>query len=1208
MEIKTEAAFQKELISHLQNLGWEDLDPDNHHTSIEKIEKNLISIIQANNRTILERTDCGNPEFTEQEANDILKKLREKFPQPREHYPLPLPVFAHQYLKGTGGVQLDKDLLKRKVDGKEVGIPLILFTEAGYENIPENKAFLDNNYPDYKVRFQLAQEVKLKLEDAYLNLNQVRKSNRLDLVLFINGFPLFLIENKRGDKILNSEYDNNGTAIEQLEHYFNDISENKTSLLNTLQVGVALKESQARYFARPSGRKINRKFVFTWNSKKRRAGDENIPENIFLASDDYKEFVDQCLNPRDAHKLISNYILTRVTKTNDADLVLMRQYQVEAAEACIKRIKEIKFNQRNKMLRLPDQLLEVGQDNLSTVNTNVCNLLGYVWHTTGSGKTVTSFKVAEQARKIRGIDKVVFVVDRIDLEEQTYDCFTNHVRDHKTDSDISVSSVRHPADIDEKRKTQKERLLSKLKKSKKEIITTTLQTLASIDKKDLKRNFKNKEEQPNILFICDEAHRSTSGENVENIRNNFEYSAWLGFTGTPDAIQEKPTHTIFGKQLHAYTIAQAVADNNVCGFKVEYKELEFLDKGQVVSIKNFLELVNKVKYDDVLESEKYQDPNFYHDFVKELTKRKLGNSTYLEALNRKVVGNILETFNQYTRNRAFNAVLTTFSIDNAISMYKLFKEEQEKEKAKHGDEYKPLRIAILFSSASSHDDGRNVKDEFPDFNDLEADTNEVNSKSRVQDQEEIMEDFKATFSDMPVTSWVDYEDKVCTLVKERNRTEKHAIDLVIVVNKLLTGFDAPTINTLFVHKILSGANLIQAYSRTNRVAEGKEFGNIVNYFMTSLAKENFETAIKKYSAVLELEELRANKVVQKDFADLVIDLENNYVELQQVGFDEFNIEKGTPAQLLSELTNLSSDDEIIDIGPRLLKPLKKLEQTFDAIKTYAPIYDAHNNLVSGYNSETFFSDNDLTRIAKNGKDFEENYIHNTKRATLEIRETIRGKNKEERELLRDQLDKCLQEAGELKFALDKKEPITADKPYLFNVVLQIEARNKSTDKDGREKNYITTFAEDFNSFPGIRETEFYKCVDLMEEYSNYNNTTQDFSFTRPTVEAIYDFAKNNLNGIQQLTADTLTKFFDEELIKILKSKTGINDSNEDLYSILDDARHFIYSGQDPTKSENYSDFIDNQDFEIKNQFIALCYKSSAIHKIAESLIDKTTSK
>lgn len=576
-----------------------------------------------------------------------------------------------------------------------------------------------------------------------------KQDRRFDTTLLINGLPIIQIEEK-------SDTHNVNEALEQMHQY---IDENQyRDIFSTLQILVAITPNNVKYMANTTTEAFNTDFAFHWQ----RRSDNAVVRN-------WKEFADSMLSIPMAHQMATNYMILDGTK-NKQCLKVMRPYQVYATQKAIESIKKTDF--------------DLG-----------VNKVGYIWHTTGSGKTITSFKTAWLASRLPGVDKVVFLVDRIALTKQTLENYQAYDPDASDDALGSVRNTENTGDLSRK-----------LKSKDNGIIVTSVQKLERLVKR---KAFQAPEK--NIVFIVDEAHRSTGGEAFEAIQKAFKHAAWLGYTGTPmfdETTTGLRTEDIFGPLLHAYTIREAIADRNVLGFQVDFET-------------TIPETAMKEEY----------LPRFYReqhpDWTDEQIKRKVSNLTpddmddaiepsfYDENPDhvREVVHDIFENWRNRSADGKYNALLTTHVGGGRAStpMAMMYFREFQRVNAERRDAGKPtLKIAVTFSQNTS------------------------NNSTMIETNRGLYDAIMAYNKEFG-TNWGmdDVPGYTQDVMSRLNKTADDGVflDLVIVVDQLLTGFDAPELNTLYVDRTLKGANLIQAYSRTNRIADmqDKPWGHVVNY-------------------------------------------------------------------------------------------------------------------------------------------------------------------------------------------------------------------------------------------------------------------------------------------------------------------------------------------------------------------------------------------
>ncbi|WP_058953462.1 type I restriction endonuclease subunit R [Clostridium tyrobutyricum] len=623
-----------------------------------------------------------------------------------------------------------------------------------------------------------------------------KQNRRFDTTLLINGLPIIQIEEKRDTHDVNE-------ALNQMHQYS---EENQyRDIFSTLQILVAITPNNVKYMANTTPDKFNKDFAFNWQRK----SDNTIVRN-------WKEFADSMLSIPMAHQMATNYMILDGTK-NKQMLKVMRPYQVYATQNVIEKLKQVDF--------------ELGT-----------NKVGYVWHTTGSGKTITSFKTAWLASRMPKIDKVVFVVDRIALTKQTNENYSAYDPDASEDMIGSVQNTYNTTDLSRK-----------LKSKDNNIVVTSVQKLDTLVKR---KSFKAPDK--NIVFIVDEAHRSTGGESFAKIQKAFKKSAWIGYTGTPmfdETTSGLRTEDIFGPLLHAYTIREAIADRNVLGFKVDFETT--IDEEQMKSkyLPNFYrerypkwteqqikEKINNLSQEDMDDA---VEPSFYDE-----------NPDHIKL----VVEDIFKNWRNRSNGGKYNALFTTHvgggkaSTPMAMMYFNEFQRVNDENKKNGGQ---TLKVAVTFSQNSSN-------------NDSMLGTNQgLHDAIKAYNRE-----FGTSFGMDDVSGYT--QDVTSRLNK--TATDKNFLDIVIVVDQLLTGFDAPELNTLYVDRTLKRAGLIQAYSRTNRIADMQEkpWGRIVNYRWPAQNEKLMNEALAVYankdSAILsENDQRKSNQkdgIIAKPFEDV----------------------------------------------------------------------------------------------------------------------------------------------------------------------------------------------------------------------------------------------------------------------------------------------------------------------------------------------------
>ncbi|WP_340622017.1 type I restriction endonuclease subunit R [Xenorhabdus siamensis] len=560
------------------------------------------------------------------------------------------------------------------------------------------------------------------------------QANRYDVTILVNGLPLVQIElKKRGVAIRE--------AFNQVHRYSKESFNTENSLFKYLQLFVISNGTDTRYFANTTKRDKN-SFDFTMNWAK--------SDNKLIK--DLKDFTATFLQKNTLLNVLIHYSVFDISNT----LLVMRPYQIAATERILWKIKSA-----------------YQAKNWSNTESG-----GFIWHTTGSGKTLTSFKAARLATELDFIDKVFFVVDRKDLDYQT-------MKEYQRFSPDSVNGSESTAG-----------LKRNIEKDDNKIIVTTIQKLNNLIKSENDLPIYNKQ----VVFIFDEAHRSQFGEAQKNLKKKFKKYYQFGFTGTPifpqNALGADTTSSVFGHQLHSYVITDAIRDEKVLKFKVDYNDV----RPQFKSIET------------ELDEKKLTAAENKHAFLHPVRIREI--SQY-----------ILNNFRQKTHRlqaggKGFNAMFAVSSVDAAKAYYEAFKHLQ-KDTDENKTSRRPLNIATIFSFAANEEQDAKgeIIDESFELTAMDSSAKEFLSAA--------IDDYNAAFK---MNFGVDSQGFQNYYKDLAQRVKNQEVDLLIVVGMFLTGFDAPTLNTLFVDKNLRFHGLMQAFSRTNRIYDAtKTFGNIVTF-------------------------------------------------------------------------------------------------------------------------------------------------------------------------------------------------------------------------------------------------------------------------------------------------------------------------------------------------------------------------------------------
>lgn len=623
-------------------------------------------------------------------------------------------------------------------------------------------------------RYQIVQQPKFPTKSKLLN------DRRGDLMLLINGMPVIHIELKKSGVPVSQ-------ACNQIEKYSHEGI--FSGLFSLVQIFVAMEPNETVYFANPGvDGKFNPDYYFHW------ADYNNEPIN------EWDKVASTLLSIPMAHQLIGFYT---VADDSDGVLKVMRSYQYFAASAISDKVSKTKWENNNQ-------------------------LGGYVWHTTGSGKTMTSFKSAQLIASSKDADKVIFLMDRIELGTQSLKEYRGFADENESVQATENTGV----------------LITKLKSSDPAdtLIVTSIQKMSNI--KDEAGGLKASDIEhingKRIVFIVDEAHRSTFGDMLITIKTTFPKAIFFGFTGTP--IQEEnqkkknTTTTVFGSELHRYSIADGIRDKNVLGFD-PYKVLTFKDKDvrKVVALEKAKAATEQEAISDPVKSKVYYKYMDSHQvpmvgYVDNKGKYVKGIEDYIPSVQYEtdehttsVIKDILDNWITLSHNSKFHAIFATSSIPEAINYYRLIRKANP-----------TLKVAALFD---------------PNID------NNGNAIFKEEGLVEIIKDYNEQYGqDFTIPTFAKMKKDIAARLAHKkpyerivNEPEKQ-IDLLIVVDQMLTGFDSKWINTLYMDKILYYENIIQAFSRTNRLfGPDKPFGTIRYYRKPHTMECNINDAVKLYS-------------------------------------------------------------------------------------------------------------------------------------------------------------------------------------------------------------------------------------------------------------------------------------------------------------------------------------------------------------------------
>ena len=610
--------------------------------------------------------------------------------------------------------------------------------------------------------------------------------NRYDVTILVNGLPLVHIElKKRGVAIRE--------AFNQVHRYSKESFNSDSSLYKYLQLFVISNGTDTRYFANTTKRDKN-SFDFSMNWAQ--------ADNSLIK--DLKDFTATFFQKRTLLSILLHYSVFDDSNT----LLVMRPYQIAATERILWKINS---SYQAKKWSTP----EGG---------------GYIWHTTGSGKTLTSFKAARLATELEFIDKVFFVVDRKDLDYQTMKEYQRFSPESVNGSDSTAGLKRN------------------LEKDDNKIIVTTIQKLNNLIKGDEPLPIYKKQ----VVFIFDECHRSQFGEAQKNLQKKFKYYYQFGFTGTPifpdNALGAETTTSVFGRELHSYVITDAIRDEKVLKFKVDYND-----------VRPQFKAAETEKDEKKLSALENKQALLHPDRIREISRYILNN--YRQKTHR-LRGN----------NSGFNAMFAVSSVDAAKLYYETLNQLQK-------DSEKPLKIATIFSFAANEE-----QDAIGDIADESFEVSAMNSSAK-EFLSAAIDDYNAYFKTNFSVDSNGFQNYYRDLAK---RVKSQEVDLLIVVGMFLTGFDAPTLNTLFVDKNLRYHGLMQAYSRTNRIYDAtKTFGNIVTFrdlenatikAITLFGDKNTKNVVleKSYKEYMEGFTDLVTGEARRGFMDVVTELEQRF--------------------------------------------------------------------------------------------------------------------------------------------------------------------------------------------------------------------------------------------------------------------------------------------------------------------------------------------
>ena len=683
------------------------------------------------------------------------------------------------------------------------------------------------------------------------------QANRYDVTILVNGLPMVHVElKKRGVAIRE--------AFNQVHRYSKESFNSESSLYKYLQIFVISNGTDTRYFANTTKRNKN-SFDFTMNWAK--------SDNTLIK--DLKDFTATFFQKNTLLQVLLTY---SVFDTSDT-LLIMRPYQIAATERLIWKVKS---SYQAKQWSKP----EGG---------------GYIWHTTGSGKTLTSFKAARLATQLDFIDKVFFVVDRKDLDYQTMKEYQRFSPDSVNGSD-STAGLKRNIDKDDNK-----------------IIVTTIQKLNNLMKSEAALSVYEQQ----VVFIFDECHRSQFGEAQKNLHKKFKRYYQFGFTGTPifpeNALGAETTASVFGRELHSYVITDAIRDEKVLKFKVDYNDV----RPQFKSLETETDEIKLMAAEN---------------------KRLLLHPDRIKEVSQYILNNFkLKTHRNQGGQKGFNAMFAVNSVEAAKLYYEELNNLQK-------DDEKKLKIATIFSYAANEEQNAvgDIQDESFEPSAMDSSAKEFLAKA--------INDYNAMFRTSFGVDSKEFQNYYRDLAK---RVKNQDIDLVIVVGMFLTGFDAPMLNTLFVDKNLRYHGLMQAFSRTNRIYDAtKTFGNIITFRDLEQATVDAITLFgdkNTKNVVLE----KSYEEYLKGFTDIATgDARKGYIDIVKELKEQFP----QPDEIVTE----ADKKAFVKIFGEYLK-VENILQNYDEftnLKELQTIDKNNPDALAAFRDSHFLTDEDVTEMLK----------------------------------------------------------------------------------------------------------------------------------------------------------------------------------------------------------------------------------------------------
>ena len=754
-----EADFENALIALLATKSWEK------EVLLYPTEEELIANWQEHLNKTNQHIDKLDVPLIRSEMNQILEQVQA----------LKTPYALNGFINGKT-VAIKRENEESRHFGKEVSLDIF-----DREEISAGKS-----------RYQIAQQPQ------FTPRSDLYPKQRGDLMLLINGMPMFHIELKRSGVPISQ-------ATNQIERYHKAGA--FSGIFSLVQVFVAMTPEECRYFANTGG-PLNPAFYFRW-------ADFN---NVYM--NDWDKVATHFLSIPMAHQFIGDYT---IADAKDEQLKVLRSYQYYAVNKIADTVAKTDWTSGNQRG-------------------------GYIWHTTGSGKTMSSFKSAQLISRRKDADKVIFLLDRIELGKQSLEEYQNFA-----DSKDDVQATENTAILLAKLKSKQDR---------DRLIVTSIQKMSNI-KAEEGVNEADIEQisGKRLVFIIDEAHRTTFGDMLLTIKHTFPNAIFFGFTGTPieeeNAKRNSTTATVFGNELHRYSIADGIRDENVLGFHpfhirtfkdsdlrrtVALQEAKATDESEVFADDQKKKIYNQFMNDVPMAGEYTSDGKYQKGIEDYIPNVQYQTPEHVNA----VIDDMLDNWRRLSQGKKYHAIFATSSIPEAVNYYRLIK-------AKIAEK---IRIAEEAKNSEEAKDPEEAKNPWPKLTAL-FDPNILND-GQGNDKEiwiaEILKDYNAQFhTNFGYATYsrfkTDLSDRLSHINAYKRIKPDEQLDLLIVVDQMLTGFDSKWLNTLYLDKILDYANLIQAFSRTNRLCDktDKPFGLIRYYRKPHTMQRNIERAVKLYS-------------------------------------------------------------------------------------------------------------------------------------------------------------------------------------------------------------------------------------------------------------------------------------------------------------------------------------------------------------------------